>query len=225
MSRPRLLATRVARRGHHALHALFCRPCERCGKPFDYCGSCQPGRKYCSKECSEAARAESKGRARAQYNDRGSEEGRKVHRLEEATRRALRAQERVGDHRCHEESGGVEEPALAACPAATEASDATFSSPMVVREIEPASELQEPALAAYPAAAKAGEIGPAPSGSKMAPKVATVEWVVVAWPGLLVAARKRLGTEATCPFCGRRGLIVRVVSIDEWRRRTRCSFG
>jgi hypothetical protein len=39
-----------------------------------------------------------------------------------------------------------------------------------------------------------------------------------------VAAHKRLGKQASCPFCGRRGRIVRVVSIDEWRRRTRHSF-
>ena len=51
------------------------------------------------------------------------------------------------------------------------------------------------------------------------------KWVLVAGPELLVEAGSRLGTEATCPFCGRRGRIVRVVSLEQWRRRTRRGFG
>jgi hypothetical protein len=52
-----------------------------------------------------------------------------------------------------------------------------------------------------------------------------VEWLLVAWPELFAAARERQGTEATCSFCGRRGVIIRVVSLDYWRRRLRRGFG
>jgi hypothetical protein len=44
-----------------------------------------------------------------------------------------------------------------------------------------------------------------------------MEWVLVAWPGLLVAAGAMVGTEMGCPGCGRRGTVVRVVSLAEWR--------
>lgn len=44
-----------------------------------------------------------------------------------------------------------------------------------------------------------------------------VEWVLVAWPGVLTPAERLLGAQATCPWCGRRGVIVRVVSLDDWR--------
>jgi hypothetical protein len=46
-----------------------------------------------------------------------------------------------------------------------------------------------------------------------------VEWILVAWPGLLALARRLLGTEMVCPFCGRVGRVVRLVALDEWRRR------
>jgi hypothetical protein len=51
-----------------------------------------------------------------------------------------------------------------------------------------------------------------------------VEWVLVAWPELFAAARERQGTEATCGFCGRRGHILRVVSLEHWRRHLRRGF-
>jgi len=44
-----------------------------------------------------------------------------------------------------------------------------------------------------------------------------VEWVLVAWPGLLLDAEQMLGTQVGCPWCGRRGTVVRVVSLDDWR--------
>lgn len=44
-----------------------------------------------------------------------------------------------------------------------------------------------------------------------------VEWLLVAWPELLEEARGLLGTQVDCPGCGRRGVVVRVVSLDDWR--------
>lgn len=223
MSRPRSLVTRVGRRGHQVRHALFLRPCKRCGTPFEYCGSCQPGRRYCE-ECSEPAQVARERRARDNYNDRDSEEGREAHRLEEAERRARRARERVGDRRCPRESDGVDGPALAACPAAKEATDATPSSSTAVAQTERASGPEEPRWAVCPSTVGEGAGGPALLGSSRSSRVEWVEWILVAWPELLEAAQKRLGNWATCPFCGRRGRIVQVVSIDEWRRRTRYGF-
>jgi hypothetical protein len=40
-----------------------------------------------------------------------------------------------------------------------------------------------------------------------------VEWLVVAWPGLLREAATLLGEMVACPCCGRRGVVVRVVEI------------
>ena len=45
-----------------------------------------------------------------------------------------------------------------------------------------------------------------------------VEWVLVAWPGVLEAAAAMLGAEVGCPGCGRRGRVIRVVSLAEWHR-------
>jgi hypothetical protein len=44
-----------------------------------------------------------------------------------------------------------------------------------------------------------------------------VEWVLVAWPGACAEAERLLGAQATCPWCGRRGVVARVVSLDDWR--------
>jgi hypothetical protein len=44
-----------------------------------------------------------------------------------------------------------------------------------------------------------------------------VEWLVVAWPGLLIRAAELLGRQVACPCCGRRGPVVRVVELDDWR--------
>jgi hypothetical protein len=40
-----------------------------------------------------------------------------------------------------------------------------------------------------------------------------VEWLVVAWPGLLGEAAQLLGELVECPCCGRRGAVVRVVGL------------
>lgn len=44
-----------------------------------------------------------------------------------------------------------------------------------------------------------------------------VEWLLVAWPGLLTQAEQWLGTHLGCPWCGRQGTVVRVVGLEEWR--------
>jgi hypothetical protein len=61
--------------------------------------------------------------------------------------------------------------------------------------------------------------------SKRSPRASVVEWILVVPLDLLPEAEKRLGTVASCPFCGRRGRIVRVVSLDQWRRRGRRGLG
>ena len=85
---------------------------------------------------------------------------------------------------------------------------------------EETGELEVPASVANQSAAEARDAKP-----ERAARAAVVEWILVATPELLEQAQERLGTEATCPFCGRRGRIVRVVSLDQWRRRTCRDFG
>lgn len=46
--------------------------------------------------------------------------------------------------------------------------------------------------------------------------VEPLEWLLVAWPELLAAATWLLGSSVACPGCGRRGVVVRVVSMDAW---------
>lgn len=183
------------------------RPCAGCGESFDFCGSCQPGRRYCGAVCSEAARDESVRQARAKYSARDSDEGLKAHRIEEADRRTRRAAERVGDHRCDLESGDLKLPPSTAPHAATEVSDASLVCPV-----------SPPTLGAFEQARPPDE--PRPSAP-----MAGLEWVLVAWPELLAAAQGRQGSEATCPFCGRQGRVAQVVSVDEWRRNLRHGFG
>ena len=293
----------MAHREHRPSHVLFTRPCGRCGRVFDYCGSCQPGRLYCGEACSIPARKESLRKAHVKYNDRDSKDGRRAHRLEEADRRERRARERVGDHRIQDQTGSLQVPASAAYQAAVEASDAVLApaAPTTLGTSGPGTEpwvgapspgrlycgeacseessrrtrsedsreahrlveadrceqrararervgnhriqdqmgrLQVPASAAYQPAAEASDaalVAPADPPTLCAPKPyapgtgpragapapASTEWVLVAWPGLLRAARRRLGTKASCPFCGRHGRIARVVSLDHWRRRVR----
>lgn len=194
----------MGQRRHRPEHVFFVRPCERCGITVDYCGSCQPGRLYCRDGCSEIAREESVRLAHVKFNDRGSEEGLEVHRLEEQERRDRRTKEskepedpeeceteaaHVGDHRCHEETSELQVPSSAVTKLAAEILD---------------------------------DASPRPA---RAARAAIVEWVLVAAPQLLAGARNRLGSEAICPFCGRRGRVVRVVSLEQWRRRPRRGFG
>jgi len=169
-------------REHHPRHALFVRPCARCDKSFDFCGSCQPGRRYCGDGCSADARHTSVRRAQSKYNDRDSDEGQAVHRVEEADRRARRSADSVGDHRCREKSGELRVPPSTVLHAVWETDAA-----LVKHSAVPAR----------------------------------LEWILVAWPELLAAARRRLGTETSCPFCGRQGRVVEVMPIERWRRRSR----
>lgn len=184
---------------HQAHHVLFVRPCASCAGAFDYCGSCQPGRRYCGDRCGAGARSASVRRAQARYNDRASEEGRQAHRLEEADRRARRSAEVVGDHRCHGKSGE-----LRALPS---------TAPHAVAEVFNAASVHP---VSPPPVREPREGAPAPE---------RLEWVLVAWPELLGAARRRAGTEVRCPFCGRHGRVVEVISIDQWRRRPRRGLG
>ena len=196
MSNLRPLVVPVARE-HHATHALFMRTCLSCDKPFDYCGSCQPGRRYCGNACSEPARVACVRQAQAKYNDRDSDEGREIHRLEEADRRERHGAMPVGDHRCPANSGRLRVAPSTAPHVVAETSDAATSiSPVAPSSVE-AFELQP-------------EVRP--------------EWTLVASPSLLAAASRRLGDEASCPFCGRQGRIVEVVSVEQWRRRPRRGF-
>lgn len=64
--------------------------------------------------------------------------------------------------------------------------------------------------AAAPYALAAEEIRDAPSED------IELEWLIVAWPGLLAAASGWLGARVECPWCGREGTAVRVVGLDVW---------
>ena len=48
-----------------------------------------------------------------------------------------------------------------------------------------------------------------------------VEWLLVAWPGLLAAAARLLGAQVACPCCGRMGLVARVLLLETWREARR----
>lgn len=43
------------------------------------------------------------------------------------------------------------------------------------------------------------------------------EWLLVAWPSLLAEAESWLGTVVACPGCARKGIVGRVVVLDDWR--------
>lgn len=81
------------------------RPCKRCGEPFLYCHSREPGRRYCA-ECAAPARKERERKARQAY--RASPEGIEQHRDEEEKRRERRRVERVGDRRRPEQLGQLQ---------------------------------------------------------------------------------------------------------------------
>jgi hypothetical protein len=44
----------------------------------------------------------------------------------------------------------------------------------------------------------------------------SADWWIVAWPGLVAAAGRMLGTWVVCPSCGCHGRILRVISLDDW---------
>ena len=140
--------------------------------------------------CGERCRAGARKASvrKAQIKYRGSAEGREAHNEEERERKARRAPERVGDQRCPEKGGDLREGVTAVDPVVTESPDAR-ETPVV-------------------------PVAPVVAAKKSEP----VSWVLVAWPEVLEAARKRVGTEANCPYCGRCGRIERVVSPAEWRR-------
>lgn len=248
----------MAHREHQDAHALLSRPCERCGRIFDYCGSCEPGRLYCCQECSEAARDEGKHEARVKYAARDTPEGLKAHADEEGDRRRRRADAKLAESQRVQAPAGIVEPAMPALPMTARADgsrpEARVSAcfPVVggicpVESVSLAEEsqgrserahvervgdhrfasdlhaVQESLLAMTRVAAEDFDALPEPA--VVSPFVAVREtkgdWILVAWPEALAAARQRLGTEASCPLCGRRGRIVRVVSLDEWRRWVR----
>lgn len=146
-------------------------------------------------------------RAQSTYNDRDSNEGLEAHRLEEAERRARHSARSVGDHRCHEKTGELRVRPSTAPHAVVETIDASPASPVPPPPVE-ALELQ--------ACTPAKELREVPE-----PQLA---WVLVAWSGLLETASRRQGTEASCPFCGRQGRIVEVISVEQWQHRRR-GFG
>lgn len=54
----------------------------------------------------------------------------------------------------------------------------------------------------------------------------TVEWLLVAWPGLWAAATRLVGVQVACPCCGRAGPVARVLQLEAWREaRRRLGFG
>ncbi len=100
----------------------------------------------------------------------------------------------VGDRRCVGQKGDQQRSSVTAPNAVVEDSDATSNkqtdfAPLPPVFLSPAREEPEP-----------------------------IEWILVVPPDLLGAAQQRAGTDATCPFCGRRGRIRRVVSSEQWRR-------
>ena len=99
-----------------------------------------------------------------------------------------RAAAGVGDQRCSAQVDGLQQTPLAAVCAVVEVCNGPVVRP------------------------------PAVSAPSVPPSSRSVEWVLVACPELLDAARLREGTVAVCRFCGRRGRIGRVVSLEQWRR-------
>lgn len=197
----------MGKRRHRPEHAFFVRQCELCGATFDVCGSCEPGRRYCRGGCSDIARVESVRLAHDKFHDRGSPEGLEIHRLEEQERRDRQVAEQERD----------QEPAPA--PMGPEAVRTRVGDHRCHEEDGP---VLEPASVVAKAAAEVVDVPADPLPHPIRTTCdALLEWVLVAEPKLLEQARRRLGGEASCPSCGRRGRIVRVVALEEWRHRTR----
>lgn len=88
------------------------------------------------------------------------------------------------------------------------------------RRVEETGRLQLPALTA-PRESAVEEKADAQPEEKQQP----LEWLLVVWPGLLVVAAALLGGKAACSRCGREGTVVRVVSLEGFRRSHRGGFG
>lgn len=78
------------------------------------------------------------------------------------------------------------------------------------RRLESAHDELQIVSAAAPYALAVEEIRDEPSED------VELEWLIVAWPGLLAETEKWLGTRVACPWCGREGTVVRVVGLDVW---------
>lgn len=96
----------------------------------------------------------------------------------------------VGDQRCSGQPDVIQRPSLTAPFAVTEASNAPVTSPLPFTQSSLPARVEPEFLA----------------------------WVLVVPPELRRAARRQEGAVASCPFCGRRGRIRRVVSTEQWRR-------
>ena len=207
----------MGKRRHRPEHALFVRQCKRicCVVVVEFCGSCEPGRLYCRGGCSELARAESVSLAHDKDHDRGSAEGLEVHRLEERERR----DRQVAARKKKDEE--PEDPAPA--PLEPEGETSRVGDHRCHEEDGP---VQVPAPVVASTAAEVADVpaGPLPHPIRAACN-ALLEWVLVAEPKLLEQAQRRQGDEASCPICGRRGRIVRVISLTEWRHRIRRGLG
>ena len=203
MSSLRLLDARVARREHE--HIFIIRPCKRCGERFEHCRGCEPGRLYCQ-SCSPLATRERERRAHKTYYR--SDEGREQHHHEEherrkRRRREARQQDLQGgrDRRCAPEEGQIQVASSASRLAAEEPSDGP---------VPECGGIDQPPVF---------DMGRAEGRSEAASReAARVEWTVVAWPGCAAAARRLLETEVACPFCGRRGVVKRVLTLGQWKR-------
>jgi hypothetical protein len=220
VSSPWSARRQVARREHQQV--LVLKPCRRCGEPFAYCHSCTPGRRYCDL-CSPLARREREKRAHDTYY--GSVEGRQQHHQEEHERRKRRRREAreaalVGgrDRRCVPVEGGLHGVTAAVREAAEESCGESSSSTM---EEAPAREESS----GRSASGLRGAEPVSPTGREDASEPShtpdheppSVEWTLVAWPGLLAEARRLLGTEVGCPHCGRRGIVKCVLAVAQWR--------
>lgn len=51
-----------------------------------------------------------------------------------------------------------------------------------------------------------------------------VQWLLVAWPGLLAAAIRLMGTQLSCPCCGRSGPVVRAIDAAAWHQARHLRF-
>lgn len=81
------------------------------------------------------------------------------------------------------------------------------------RRLEP----EEGQLQMLPTTAAYTRVGEEICDAPVSAEAEKSEWLLVAWPELLAAATWWVGSQVSCPGCGRRGVVVRVVSLDDWR--------